>query len=125
MAVKCPNSLRSLEELLNLILIRLVQKQKPISYRILPLSTTYLPTYLLQKRSAPFRSQPDEFIRLHREALESEHVSQNLSQWIDLVFGVKQRGKAAEQANNVFYHLTYEGEIELRAALEWMRVKEC
>lgn len=58
---------------------------------------------------------PDEFIRLHREALESDFVSHNLHHWIDLTFGFKQRGKQAEQADNVFYHLTYEGAVDLEA----------
>ena len=32
------------------------------------------------------------FCSLHRMALESEYVSKNLHNWIDLIFGHKQRG---------------------------------
>uniref|UniRef100_K3W8J6 BEACH domain-containing protein n=1 Tax=Globisporangium ultimum (strain ATCC 200006 / CBS 805.95 / DAOM BR144) TaxID=431595 RepID=K3W8J6_GLOUD len=56
---------------------------------------------------------PEEFIRIHRAALESDHVSQHLHEWIDLIFGFKQRGKAALKANNVFYYLTYYGVVDL------------
>jgi neurobeachin-like protein 1/2 len=55
----------------------------------------------------------EEFIRLHSLALESDYVSNNLHHWIDLIFGYKQRGKAAIEAQNVFYYLTYEGAVDL------------
>ena len=42
-----------------------------------------------------------DFIRIHRQALESDYVSQHLCEWIDLVFGYKQTGAAAKEANNV------------------------
>ena len=61
------------------------------------------------------RGDPKEFIRIHREALESKYVSENLHHWIDLIFGFKQRGKAAMGAMNVFIHLTYEGEVDIDA----------
>ena len=55
----------------------------------------------------------DEFVRLQRQALECDHVSERLGEWVDLVFGHKQRGRAAEAAANVFYFLTYEGAVDL------------
>ncbi|XP_027353371.1 BEACH domain-containing protein C2 [Abrus precatorius] len=56
---------------------------------------------------------PVDFIHKHRKALESEHVSANLHEWIDLIFGYKQRGKEAVTANNVFFYITYEGTVDL------------
>jgi len=56
-----------------------------------------------------------EFIRLHRKALESKHVSEHLNEWIDLIFGYKQRGREAIAAVNVFHPLTYEGEVDVDA----------
>jgi hypothetical protein len=48
-----------------------------------------------------------------RAALEAPYVSANLHHWIDLIFGHKQRGPAAVDADNVFYHLTYEGAVDI------------
>ena len=55
------------------------------------------------------KGDPKIFIAKHREALESEHVSKHLHQWIDLIFGHKQRGEAALEATNVFHYLSYRG----------------
>jgi hypothetical protein len=54
-----------------------------------------------------------DFVRINRQALESEFVSCQLHQWIDLIFGYKQRGPEAIRNCNVFYYLTYEGACQL------------
>ena len=61
------------------------------------------------------RGCPREFVRIHREALESKYVSEHLHLWIDLIFGYKQRGTEAIACMNVFIHLTYEGEVDVDA----------
>jgi len=63
----------------------------------------------------PWASDATDFIAKHRAALESEYVSAHLHLWIDLIFGFRQRGKAAEEATNVFFYLTYEGNVDLSA----------
>ncbi|XP_063708929.1 neurobeachin-like protein 1 [Culicoides brevitarsis] len=56
---------------------------------------------------------PEDFIVLHRRALESEYVSQHLHNWIDLIFGYKQKGPRAVEALNIFYYCSYEGAVDL------------
>ncbi|CAB4066173.1 WDFY3 [Lepeophtheirus salmonis] len=61
------------------------------------------------------KGSPEEFIRLHREALESDYVSTHLHEWIDLIFGFKQSGPSAIESINVFHHLFYEGSVDIFA----------
>lgn len=44
---------------------------------------------------------PEEFIKMHRYALESDRVSLQIHQWIDITFGYKMSGQAAVAAKNV------------------------
>ncbi|CAF1456017.1 unnamed protein product [Rotaria magnacalcarata] len=55
----------------------------------------------------PWAENERDFVYKMRLALESEHVSQHLHEWIDLIFGYKQRGDEARCADNLFHYLTY------------------
>ncbi|XP_030866045.3 lipopolysaccharide-responsive and beige-like anchor protein isoform X1 [Gorilla gorilla gorilla] len=63
----------------------------------------------------PWAKTSEEFVHINRLALESEFVSCQLHQWIDLIFGYKQQGPEAVRALNVFYYLTYEGAVNLNS----------
>ncbi|KAK4379324.1 hypothetical protein RND71_001186 [Anisodus tanguticus] len=75
--------------------------------------TTQMGEKLDSVRLPPWAENTVDFVHKHRMALESEHVSAHLHEWIDLIFGYKQRGKEAIQANNVFFYLTYEGTVDI------------
>jgi factor associated with neutral sphingomyelinase activation len=53
-----------------------------------------------------------DFMVKMRAALESEYVSLHLNHWIDLIFGYKQDGTEAIKADNIFYPLTYERNVQ-------------
>ncbi|KAK1364471.1 BEACH domain-containing protein C2 [Heracleum sosnowskyi] len=75
--------------------------------------TTQLGEKLDSVRLPSWAENAVDFIHKHQEALESEHVSAHLHEWIDLIFGYKQRGKEAVLANNVFFYITYEGTVDI------------
>ncbi|XP_056616257.1 WD repeat- and FYVE domain-containing protein 4 isoform X2 [Triplophysa dalaica] len=49
------------------------------------------------------KGDPQELIRMHRKALESDYVSARLNLWIDLIFGYRQQGPAAVESVNTFH----------------------
>lgn len=75
--------------------------------------TTQLGGKLDTVRLPPWAENSVDFIHKHRMALESEHVSAHMHEWIDLIFGYKQRGREAISANNVFFYITYEGTVDI------------
>jgi hypothetical protein len=75
--------------------------------------TTQLGEKIGSVKLPPWAKNPIDFIHKHRMALESEYVSAHLHEWVDLIFGYKQRGKEAIQANNVFFYITYEGTVNI------------
>jgi factor associated with neutral sphingomyelinase activation len=66
----------------------------------------------------PWAFDSDDFVEKLAEALECDYVSQHLHEWIDLIFGHKQRGEAAVAAGNLFRHLSYEGAIDIRTVTD-------
>ena len=100
----------------------------------------YLPDVLLNRNRCPLGTRQDgqqvddvelppwahnsaDFIAKHRAALECDHVSSHLHEWIDLIFGCKQRGKGAQEALNVFFYLTYEVDLRGRSHAEVRALK--
>ncbi|NXA53543.1 FAN protein, partial [Nothocercus julius] len=51
----------------------------------------------------PWASGPDDFLQKCQEALESQYVSEHLHEWIDIIFGYKQKGSEAVAAHNDLY----------------------
>lgn len=62
----------------------------------------------------PKWARGDEFLFIYMNALslESDIVSAQLNQWIDLIYGFKQSGPAAVEAINVFSPLSYKEGVE-------------
>ena len=50
-------------------------------------SITIIYSFLDSVKLPPWADTPVDFIHKHRMALESEHVSAHLHEWIDLIFG--------------------------------------
>ena len=58
-------------------------------------------------------NDPYKFLTYLNLAFESDEVSSNLGNWIDLIFGYKQRGKEAEKANNIYMFNCYPDLVDI------------
>ncbi|OMJ94211.1 hypothetical protein SteCoe_2697 [Stentor coeruleus] len=56
----------------------------------------------------PWAKNSYDFIRKHRKLLESQYVTEELHNWIDLIFGYKQTGRDAADNLNIFFSVSYE-----------------
>lgn len=56
----------------------------------------------------PWSKNPIDFVYKMRKFLESDIVSATLNDWIDLVWGYKQRGEMAAKYDNIFKHEMYD-----------------
>ena len=50
---------------------------------------------------------PFKFLTIINLAFESDYVSLNINNWIDLIYGYKQRGKEGEKCNNIYRFPSY------------------
>ena len=62
----------------------------------------------------PCQNNPYEYTLLLRYILEKDNISYNIQNWIDLIFGYKNKGKEAELANNVFTGSSYQENVDLK-----------
>ena len=62
---------------------------------------------------SPCNNDPYKFIGTMKMILENNKISYNLQNWIDLIFGIKVRGKEAELAKNIFSEASYQENIDL------------
>jgi hypothetical protein len=59
----------------------------------------------------PWARSPAEFIAIHRAALESKFVTEDLHRWIDLLFGPGARLPKARELGNVFHPFFYDSAV--------------
>ncbi|OHT08042.1 hypothetical protein TRFO_23575 [Tritrichomonas foetus] len=84
----------------------------------------FCPEFLLNLNSLqiPDFKLPDNldaftFVYSHRKLLESDYVSQNLHKWIDLIWGVKQKGELAKKYHNFMHPFILENVWESEASV--------
>ena len=55
------------------------------------------------------------FVLTLRRFLETNYINNNINKWIDLIFGVIQRGEKAEENHNIFQAYCYEKNVKINS----------
>ena len=78
-----------------------------LNLRGLQLGITQTGTIIDDVKLPKWAKSPKDFLKKNRKALESDHCTNNLPSWIDLIFGAKARGEKAFNADNLFHPTAY------------------
>ena len=72
--------------------------------------------FLINDVRLPFwaKKSSTNFIIQLRQNLETYNITNNLNKWIDLIFGINQKGEKAEENNNIFLAHTYEKMVDIK-----------
>ena len=62
----------------------------------------------------PCENNSYKFVNLMKNVLESEVVSDNIQNWVDLIFGYQVKGKKAESAFNLFTSYSYQEDLDIK-----------
>ena len=60
-------------------------------------------------------NNPINFVVTLRRYLENNVVNSNINKWIDLIFGISQRGEKAEENHNIFQSYTYQKNVKIES----------
>ena len=60
-------------------------------------------------------NNPINFVVKLRRFLENNVVNSNINKWIDLIFGINQRGEKAEENHNIFQSHTYQKNVKIES----------
>ena len=61
----------------------------------------------------PCNDNPYTFVMTMKSVLESEKISREIQNWVDLIFGYKARGKEAETYQNLYTEASYQESINI------------
>ena len=62
----------------------------------------------------PCNNNAFSFVEIMKRIFENDRISKYLNNWVDLIFGYKNKGKEAENAKNVYTEASYQENIDIK-----------